>query len=129
MYLNCLSKKRDMVNTFISKKTFILGKDECACVNFGKSHTQQRTCVRACAIGILAKCTRACDVRAVENQVCECACVGGKKSSQLTVLVIVILTQIMINVVKDLKILRNMSCLEFFLRMYFCESGKRYLIW
>ena len=40
---------------------------------------------RACAIRILAKRTRACDVRAAENRVCECACVRGKKSSQLTV--------------------------------------------
>ena len=31
-----------------------------------------------------AKRTRACDVRAAENPVCECACVRGKKSSQLT---------------------------------------------
>ena len=38
----------------------------------------------ACAIRTLAKRTRACDVRAAENQVCECACVRGKKSSQLT---------------------------------------------
>ena len=52
------------------------------CANFGKTHTHKRT--RACAIGILAKRTRACDVRAAENRVCECACVGGKKSSQLT---------------------------------------------
>ena len=40
---------------------------------------------RACAIRILEKRTRACDVRAAENRVCECACVRGKKSSQLTV--------------------------------------------
>ena len=39
----------------------------------------------ACAIRSLAKRTRACDVRAAENRVCECACVRGKKSSQLTV--------------------------------------------
>ena len=32
-----------------------------------------------------AKRTRACDVQAAENRVCECACVRGKKSSQLTV--------------------------------------------
>ena len=42
----------------------------------------KRAC--ACAIRILAKRTRACDVRAAENRVCECACVRGKKSSQLT---------------------------------------------
>ena len=41
----------------------------------------------ACAIELWAKRTRACDVRAAENRVCECACVRGKKSSQLTALV------------------------------------------
>ena len=34
----------------------------------------------ACAIEFWAKRTRACDVRAAENRVCECACVRGKKS-------------------------------------------------
>ena len=43
----------------------------------------KRACARA--ILILAKRTCACDVRAAENRVCECACVQGKKSSQLTV--------------------------------------------
>jgi hypothetical protein len=63
------------------KKSFTLGK--CSCANFDKTHTQKRT--RACVIRILAKRTRACDVRAAENRVYECACVRGKKSSQLTV--------------------------------------------
>ena len=39
----------------------------------------------ACVIKFWAKRTRACDVRAAKNRVCECACVRGKKSSQLTV--------------------------------------------
>ena len=39
----------------------------------------------ACAIKFWAKRTRACDVRAAESRVCECACVRGEKSSQLTV--------------------------------------------
>ena len=63
--------------------SFTLDKGACACANFGKTHTHKRT--RAWAIRILAKRTRACDVRAVENRVCECACVRGKNSSQLTV--------------------------------------------
>ena len=29
----------------------------------------------ACAIEFWVKCTRACNVRAAENRVCECACV------------------------------------------------------
>ena len=54
------------------------------CKNFSKlPFCYKRAC--ACAIQILAKRTRACDVRAAENRVCECACVRGKKSSQLTV--------------------------------------------
>ena len=44
---------------------------------------------RVCAIQILAKRTRACDVRAAENRVCECPCVRGQKSSQLTLLMII----------------------------------------
>ena len=48
---------------------------------------------RACAIRILAKRTRACDVRAAENRVCECACVRDKKSSQLTVCIILMHTK------------------------------------
>ena len=39
----------------------------------------------ACAIEFWVKRTRACDVCAAENGVCECACVRGKNSSQLTV--------------------------------------------
>ena len=64
--------------------TFTLGKGVCACANYGKIAHAQSTRACACAIRILAKCTRACDVRAAENRVCECACVRGKKSSQLT---------------------------------------------
>ena len=41
---------------------------------------------------ILAKRTRACDVHEAENRVCECACVRGKKSAQLTVCLFQILT-------------------------------------
>jgi hypothetical protein len=63
------------------KLSFTLGKG--ACANFGKTHTHKRTHV--CAIRILAKRTRACDVRAAENRVCECAFVRGKNSSKLTV--------------------------------------------
>ena len=68
---------------FTYKSIQTLGKG--ACANFGKKHTQNRTLACACAIGILAKRTRACDVRAAENLVCECACVRANKSSQLTV--------------------------------------------
>ena len=72
---------------FIGQKlypTFIPIQGACAsaCANFGKI-ARTRAC--AVAIKILAKRTRACDVRAAKIRVCECACVRGKKSSQLTV--------------------------------------------
>ena len=51
----------------------------------------KRAC--ACANQILAKRTRACDVRAAEIRVCECACVRGKKSSQLTLPTLLMLLQ------------------------------------
>jgi hypothetical protein len=43
-------------------------------------------------VRILAKRTRACDVHEAKNRVCECACVRGKKSAQLTVCLFQILT-------------------------------------
>ena len=49
-----------------------------------KKRTLYVRCASACAIEFWTKRTRACDVRAAENRVCECACVRGKKSSQLT---------------------------------------------
>ena len=57
------------------------------CIKSAKFASKFPSCYKracACANQILAKRTRACDVRAAENQVCECACVRGKKSSQLT---------------------------------------------
>ena len=73
----------------MSKKilTFTLSKGACASANFGKIAHAQSTRACACAIIILVKRTRARDVRAAENRVCECACVRGKKLSQLTVYV------------------------------------------
>ena len=88
MYLNCLGKKRDMVNTFMSKKTFHFGQRcVCECANYTpkNAHVRMRAC--ACAIGILAKRTRACDVRAAENQVCKCA---RQKSVALSLLICIV---------------------------------------
>ena len=67
--VNGVSRKKKCFQFFF--KSFTLDKCAGACANFGKTHTQKRT--RACAIGILAKRTRVCDVRAAENRVCECA--------------------------------------------------------
>ena len=61
------------------------------CIKSAKFASKFPSCYKracACANQILTKRTRACDVRAAENPVCECACVRGKKSSQLTVCVI-----------------------------------------
>jgi hypothetical protein len=67
----------------LSVKTGQDGK-VCLCKFWQNAHAKS-TRARACAIGILKKRTLACDVRAAEDWVCECACVRGKKSSQLTV--------------------------------------------
>ena len=51
-----------------------------------KNSKKMKIAKRACAgvIGFWAKCTRACNVRAAEIEVCECACVRPKNPSQLT---------------------------------------------
>ena len=60
-----------------------LGKNS---THLNKSLKKEKIVKRAgaCAIEFWAKRTRACDVRAAENRVCECACVRSKNSSQLT---------------------------------------------
>ena len=78
-------------NNLFSKSKF-WWLDEGAFANFGKKHTHKHT--RACAIRILAKRSCACDVRAAEDWLCECAFVRGKKSTQLTVCLTVINTHI-----------------------------------
>ena len=62
-------------------------KCACACANFGKTHTQKRTRACACAIRILAKHTRACDVRAAKIAVCERACMRAENPSQLSLFI------------------------------------------
>ena len=79
----------NMIKKYIKRAKFATKlpfryKRACASANFDKMHTHKDTRACARAIQILAKCTRACDVRAAENRVCECACVRGQKSSQLT---------------------------------------------
>ena len=46
-YLNCLGKKRDMVNTFMSKKTFHFGQRcVCECANYTPKNAHVRVRVR-----------------------------------------------------------------------------------